>query len=174
MGQSIVKKITAKGVCGDIKKLVNMHMVEGEIPNNIVINLFRIHGKCASYNTKSTDYGDSIQLKGTFVATSLLEEDKVYRSGSCYLPDIAADLVAGMLLDNEDVNSVEFAFDIAIKTDSSSVVGYVYEVTPLLEPQEDDSLSRLASSLPAMPTIKAIEASKGSNAAPVEKPATKK
>lgn len=152
MKMKLMKKITIKGMCGDVKKLVNAHMKDGEIADGIVIKLVRIVGKCNRFEVKSNDLGDSVCLKGQFQATNLITGESA-RGGTCYMPDVAAEAVAGMLQD--DVESVEFGFDISLLSDSTSIVGYVYDVLPLIQPQEDDALNRLADSLPSIPALEA-------------------
>jgi len=141
----LAKKITVKGVCGDVKKNVLMLAKDGVIPNGEKIPLMRVIGKANRFEIKKTDIGESVCLKGQFMATNL-ETGEETRAGSCYLPETAVEAVAGML--QGEVDSVEFGFDISVVTDDSSVVGYVYDVLPLIEPQEDDAMTRLASSLP--------------------------
>lgn len=141
---NLVKKITPKGVCGDIKKRVLALAKDGEIANEQKIYLFRVVGKANRFDVKMTDLGESVALKGMFKATNADGEE--FRAGVCYLPDTASEAVAGAL--NGENESVEFAFDISVITDDSAITGYVYEVKPLIEPTEDDALNRLSDSLP--------------------------
>jgi len=141
---NLVKKITPKGVCGDIKKRVLMLAKDGVIKNGQKIYLMRVVGKATRFDVKMTDLGESIALKGQFKATNTDGEE--FRAGVCYLPDTGAEVIAGALAG--DVECVEFAFDISVVTDDSAITGYVYEVKPLIEPAEDDALNRLAASLP--------------------------
>jgi hypothetical protein len=140
----LLKKLTVKGVFGDVQKAVFATMIDGVIQDGVVIPVMRVVGKCNRYDVKTTDLGDSICLKGSFMATS--PDGEEFRAGTCYLPDTASEAVAGAIQD--DVESVEFAFDVAAVTDGEAVRGYFYEVTPLIEPTEDDALNRLAESLP--------------------------
>lgn len=154
----VIKKITAKEVCGDVKKLVNLNMKDGELPEGLAIPLMRVVGKCDRTQIKTTDIGESLLLLGNFEGINIATGE-VFRSGRCYLPEVAADMIAGMLLD-DSVSAVEFGFDIGVITDPSSIVGYTWEVTPLVEPQDDDALSRLSKSLPALPKLPAPEKKK--------------
>ena len=146
----LVKKITVKGIIGDIKKLTLSLVKDGEIADGQKIELMRVVGKCNRFEIKTNDYGESLCLKGQFQAINKLTGEET-RAGTCYMPDTASEAVAGML--QGEIESVEFAFDIAIVTDASSLVGYVYEVTPLIEPTEDDAMNRLTSSLPDIPKL---------------------
>lgn len=145
----LLKKITIKAVFGDVKKAVaSSELVQGD-----ALPVMRVVGKCDRSAVKETDYGASVTLKGNFMATNLATGE-IARSNTCYLPDAAADAVAGALLDAE---TVEFGFDIFAEVDAGSATGYVYSVTPLIAPKEDDALSRLAASLPAIPQLAAPE-----------------
>lgn len=147
----LLKKITVKGVFGDLKSAVLASAVkDGKMNDGVVVPVMRVVGKCIRYEIKSTDFGDSICLKGNFQATNLATGE-IFRGNTCYLPETAADMVAGAMED--DTASVEFGFDIEAVSDSGVPTGYTYTVTPLIKPQEDDALSRLAASLPQIPQL---------------------
>jgi len=142
----IAKKITVKAVVGDVKRhVIKLADSEGVVADGQTIPLLRVVGKCNRYEVKTNDYGDSVCLKGQFEATNL-ETGEATRAPSCYLPEIAADSVAGLL--QGEIESVDFAYDISIRTDADAITGYVYECVPLIEPQEDDVMTRLSKSLP--------------------------
>ncbi len=136
---------------------------DGEFKDGVVVPLMRIVGKCDRYQVKTTDLGESVALKGNFQATCLRTGETV-RAATCYLPETASDMVAGMLA-GDDVGAVEFGFDISVVSDGDAIVNYVYEIKPLIEPQEDDGLARLAASLPALPGAKPEASKKGSKKA---------
>ena len=146
---SLSKKLSVKGVVGNVKKMV----VEGEIADGQKIARFL--GSAHSVLTGTGDNGDWVAFKGNFGATNLITGEKL-RSGKCFLPDVASDVLHAMVTEAD--SPVEFAFDIAIKKDASSATGYVYSAVPLLQPKQDDPLSRMMEALPPVADTMAIEA----------------
>jgi hypothetical protein len=150
----LLNKITVKNLCGDVKKRVfvkeNFNEETGELKDGIKIPLMRIAGKCTRFEVKETDLGTSIALKGTFQGIDLATNE-VARAPTCYLPGSVADTIAATLA--EGASGVEFGFDLYVVTDSSAITSYVYEIVPLMEPSEDDSLNRMFAALPSIPQL---------------------
>lgn len=89
----------------------------------------------------------SIALTGSFRGVNLLTGEE-FASGKMYLPAIAHDLIAGQL--SGENNAVQFAFDLGVKADKKSPVGYVHVAVPLVDQKrEGDPLAALEASLPA-------------------------
>lgn len=110
-------------------------------------------GKDASGQTVEIEVERSWKaLLGSFEATNL-QTGEVFRSGVCFLPDFAIELVSGQL--TEDVDSVRFGFDVTASYDETSATSYVYDVTALMAPAEDDPLTALASQVNATATLPA-------------------
>lgn len=168
----LTNKLTLKELCGPIKnhflKLVNKET--GEIPAGVRIPLARIAGKATSFFIKETDLGPSVGLKGSFTGMSLMPGDnyqKPVKSGQCYLPGSAGDMVAAAFADGDSKNNaVEFAFDIVGVSDPLSNVLYTFAIESLQEPQGDDSVSRLLASLPPPPAPAGAETTPASGATP--------
>lgn len=145
MSTQLVKKITARDVLGVIKSYVREHGAGKK--DGDIIDGFTIIGQCMGHTTGESSYGPWIKLKGRFRATNKITGD-VFNSAACMLPDEAQDpLLAVLQIDG--AQSVDMAFDIDLKIDDSAAVGYVYVVTPLMQPAEDDPLERLASTVSA-------------------------
>jgi len=143
MTTHLSKKITSKEVMGNIKALVREHGVGKKDGDKI--ELYTIIGQVIGHTTGDSDYGPWIKLKGRFRATNKLTGD-IYNSAAAMLPEEATDpLLAVLAIDG--ASSVDMGFDIALQIDDSSATGYVYTVTPLMSPSEDDPLERLAASL---------------------------
>lgn len=138
MATKIVKKISTKIVCGTVKAPKH-----GEVRP-----LMRVGGMANGVKKGSTDKGDWIALTGSFVARAYNEDgslaDDEYRAGTCFMPDVAVELIAGQI--QEGVN-VTFGFDINVKGDETAIVNYVYEAEPLIEAAEDDPMEQLADTL---------------------------
>lgn len=109
--------------------------------------LMQVIGVATGTKVKDTDFGQSIALLGSFQATNL-KTGKVYRSGVCYLPNLALDLIAPQLSD-KDTKAVEFAFNIGVVYDEGSATSYVYFAEPVIAPGENDPLEMLTKKLPA-------------------------
>lgn len=139
---NLLGKISVKNVCGKI----TVKKDDEERP------LMQVMGIVTGSMIKSSQYGDSIGFKGQFKATNV-ETGEVYRSGVCYLPGVASDLVAGGM--GEGVNSLEFAFGISVKP-ADNPIGYEYIVASLLDVSESDPLEALEGKLnaPALPAPK--------------------
>ncbi len=136
-------KITTKSILGDVKKLVYGGSITG--PTAVM----RIAGIASKLQHGQSDYGDWVKFKGQFNVINLLTGEQTI-SGTCMLPGVASELLEGAMLGAETDNSVEFAFDIILVPDDTSMVGYRYEAKPLIEAKEDDPLLRLMASLPAL------------------------
>lgn len=143
MATKIVKKISMKTICGkvSVKNLPD----EGDKP------LMRVIGQAKGIKTGTSDYGDWAALTGIFEATNI-ETGEVYRSGVCFMPEIAQDMVIPALM-QDSATAVDFAFEIGAEASEDSSVGYVYTIKPLIEAAESDPLRALSEqvqkSLPA-------------------------
>jgi hypothetical protein len=84
-------------------------------------------------------FGDYTGFKGAFQGINLKTSER-FQAGKLFLPDMASNLLEGELASG---NEVEFAFNIGVKADESSSVGYSYTVTPLIKPDKSDPLLQL-------------------------------
>lgn len=139
MATKIVKKISTKVVHGVVKAPKH-----GETKG-----VMRVGGMANGIKKGTTDKGDWIAVTGSFVARNFEEDGSLaedeYRSGTCFMPDVAVELIAGSL--QEEGAQTTFGFDILVKGDDTAIVKYVYEVTPLMDPTEDDPMVQLSASL---------------------------
>ena len=75
-------------------------------------------------------------------------EGKEFRSGVLIMPDVAAQMLAGLLAP-EDVQSVNFGFVLNIRK-TETPIGYEYTATPLMEDTSDtDPLAAIAKQVTA-------------------------
>lgn len=150
---NILKKITVKSVVGNVKKLV----IDGTLAENGgQMNVMRVFGNAVGLKTGESDNGPWTAARGQFKAIALTGENEgvEFVSSVCFMPDVAMDMVEAQMM-ADGVSSVEFAFDISIVADEDSATGYVYTANPLLAPEEDNPLDRLASTLPKLPALEA-------------------
>jgi hypothetical protein len=145
MANSILKKITVKDVCGEIKKPATTTW------------LVRVVGIARDYEIGTTNFGQFVRFKGQFRAIKI-ETGEVFDSGAMILPDIANNLIYGAL-SQDGSNAVEFAFDLGVKP-SKSPTEYDYIVSSLIESKEADPLAALLSNAPALPALPAPSAEK--------------
>lgn len=143
MSFNLIKKISVKTVCGVIDKTA--------LTKEPTI-LMRVMGVAKGIKTGSSTYGEWAAFTGTFEATDLISGE-VSRSGVAFLPDVAFDLIAPLLVGDE-ANGVEFAFDIGVKSDDKVAVGYTYVAMPLVELTEADPIRQLQSKVKALPSPK--------------------
>jgi hypothetical protein len=153
----IVKKITAKIVCGkvDIEKLIDYGKQHGKIA---VMPLFGVIGMAADFQAGETALGPYVKLLGQFKAVNA-ETGEEFRSGAAIIPGSGNDMVYGALRGlGEGGGSVEFAFRVGVQRDESSAVGYVYVVEQVYQQGQTDALSSLESrlSLPAAGNVAQI------------------
>ena len=142
MSSNMIGKITVKQVVGDKAHLRSV-ATEKATP------IMRAAGIARGFEPGEGDNGPWIRFKGSFKAINVATGEE-FISGKLFLPEVATDALVNML-SGEDVDSVEFGFDINLQKDDSSAVGYVYSVTPLIEPSQDNPMDRLMGSLPKLP-----------------------
>lgn len=136
----LVKKISSKTVIGDIK-LMAAQMLVGNEPRR---ELYTVVGIGRTVQGLETDYGTAEKFRGNFLAVNLLTGEE-FRSGACYLPGAAGEMLAGAM--NGD--PIEFGFKIGIELDNAAATGYVYTCESLITPTENDPLTLLSRSISA-------------------------
>lgn len=145
----VVKKITLKKCCGNLKAIVRDRMKAGE-----TLPVLRVIGQVTNASIETSDLGEYVRLRGQFKAINLLDQSE-YTSAACILPDVASYPVYHQMQvpgdDGQTPKVLEFAYDMTIKEDESSAVGYEHGCTPLIETTQDDPLERLSASLPKLP-----------------------
>ena len=143
----VVSKLSTKTMIGTIKP--------GDLPEVGEKPLFRIMGIVNGVKTGQSTYGDWLAFTGQFKAVTISEDGEIgeeFRSGVCFLPEIATDLVRGAI--PEDGSTLEFAFDIgAVRFDSAQ--GYKFTVRPLVDAGVSDPFEAIANKLPDLPKLSA-------------------
>lgn len=146
----MIKKLSVKGVCGDVKKFVRDNLSDDK-PS---VTCMRVVGIAHGVATGTTDNGDWTAFKGGFEATNIITGE-TFAAGRLFLPEVAESLVLAAL-SGDDVDSVNLAFDIGVKINEASVTGYEYFAKPLIKPAENDPLTQLKDSLD-LPALEAPE-----------------
>lgn len=134
----ILNKISMGGIFGKVRKLV----IEDE-----QIDLLVVVGMVKKKVQYKNTFGDSDEpslswgFEGTFKAQRLDTKEQ-FRSARCFLPAIAADIIANQC-DDSDTNLVQFAFVIGIKSNEKIAIGYEYTAKSLIKPVEDEAMQSL-------------------------------
>lgn len=180
MAQQLLKKMSAKTICGNVKSLarVTFYKEKADKDGNLVlledapkgIDLFRVIGVADGIKSGNSQFGDWISFTGNFKAIGLRPDENgevdEYRSAVLFLPAPADQLLVEALKDNDNV---ELAFIIGISP-STGVLGYEYTCQPLIKPQENDAISSLEQKL----GLAQLEAPKESEPEEVAKKSTAK
>lgn len=146
---SLVGKITVKNVFGskgEILKLVMGDQDESHL-------LMRVAGIATETFSGEGDLGPYVGLKGQFMATNMVTGAR-FRSGKCFLPATAVDLISGAVSANPG-GAVQFGFDVLAHYDESAATSYVYDVVPLMDIAENDPLAQLAAQVGVMAALEA-------------------
>lgn len=148
----LLRKISRATVIGDNTAVMEKCLAD----KNKIHPLYRVYGfatgtrKDTDIERKETDtrpgFGSWECLIGQFEAVNL-DTGEVSRSGQCFLPQFAVDMVSGQFGDG--VDRVKFGFEIGAKFDATTPTKYTYQVAPLLEVSEDDPLKAIASQISA-------------------------
>ena len=86
----------------------------------------------------------SYKLIGEFEAR--YKNTKV-RGVNCFIPCDFPNLVMTKLASLDKGSYVDFAVNVAVKSDETSAVGYIFEVSSALPPSETDMLSEMGETL---------------------------
>lgn len=140
----LLAKISYKTVCGKVNR---RELPEDKSP----LHVMRIMGQATKTVTGNTDFGAFVGFMGNFEATNV-RTGEIFRSGKCFLPPVATNLLEGAVAGANGA-PVMFAFDIGVKEDDESSVGYVYTATPILDAGEADPIEQMKKTInaPALP-----------------------
>lgn len=135
---AILRKITVKSVAGsvDVEKLIKA--------DNKRLQLAKIFGTAYKMTPQESALGPYVKFSGRFRAVNA--DGEIFDAPSLIVPGIAQDMLIAAL-DQEGVNEVQFAIEISVKYEPTSVTKYVYEIKPLIEAASDDPIERLTAQL---------------------------
>lgn len=132
---AIQKKLSMKTVFGTVKDIRSAAESFGGKPKPIV----RVMGVANKTRAGEGDNGPWVAFLGQFEFINLITGES-FVGGKAFLPNPVSDMVEAQLEDND---RVQFAFDITVKEDESSAVGYEYGAQTVLSVQENDPLAML-------------------------------
>ena len=126
---SLVSKLTVKSMKAQPKK----HSVKESI------QVATIYGRCTSKKVGSSDFGEFIRFMGEFEGVNAATGE-IFRSGELIVPKTLETLLNGAVVEDA---SVDFAVEIWVEPNESSITGYSYIIKPLVKPAESDALAEL-------------------------------
>lgn len=151
---TILKKMSAKTVCGNVKKLV------AEIAEETNIECYRMFGVITGYEQGETNFGIWTAFRGNF--ESINHEGESFKAVKAFIPEPIDGMIKEQIDLLEKANaeetelakkeerqailievSLEFAIIVEAKRRDDLAIGYEYITKPLVEMQKNDSLSHL-------------------------------
>jgi len=159
----LVKKLTVKNVLGRKPSAALLGA-------NETFDVMTVYGAATSIERGQSDMGDGtvspwIRFKGNFAAIRV-NDGTEFRSGTMFLPDVAADLLAPIVETlPEGSEAVNFGFLVTMKK-ADTTIGYEYTAEPLTKPAEHDPLDVIRGQLAGAPGLAALEAPKTDEKAP--------
>lgn len=144
---ALVKKISAKVIVGDVKKLCKSQ------EDGTVIDLANFYGRATGFKTGASDFGNWTAFLGNFEAVNL-ETGEEFQARQMFL----VEPLQGMLLDQlAESESVDFACTLSVVVNEKLPTGYEYRVTPITELKRSDELESLRQ-LAGAPSLKRLAA----------------
>lgn len=167
-GQRLVKKLTIKTLVGGKMEILAAALTgrEGKANKGDPVPLVRIIGQVTGYKTGTTDLGDFVELRGSFLGTNLVTGEQMDNVSRAIMPDVVGDAVAAAIKGGAE--AAQFAVEIDVTYDEAAATSYVYSVRSLLKVSVAAPvlgiMAQLASEGIAMTPVKQLAAPKLSDA----------
>lgn len=145
MSTAIVSKLTIK----TMKAQPARHSVEKD---DLIAT---IYGRCTDKKAGTSDHGEYIRFIGEFEGINATTGE-AYRSGNMIVPK-TLEMLLDQAITLDENNAVDFAVEVWVEKNESSITGYSYLIKPLIKPAESDVLANLRE-LAAPSTQKQLEA----------------
>lgn len=140
MSVTMVKKLGAKQIIGNVKKAVaDFCANDGD-----KVSLYTIFGIANAVKTGTSNYGDWVAFQGSFEAANYVEGTS-YASNQAFITEPLQSMLMEALTKSD---SVQFAITVDVKRRDDLNQGYEYLTTPHLQTQENDPLAHLRSAVP--------------------------
>lgn len=133
-GQKLLKKLTIKTMIGSKVEILGIALTGREREKDVKgdpVPLLRVIGQVTGYKTGNTDYGDFVELRGSFMGTNLVTGEQMDNVSRAILPDVVADAVASAIKNGAE--AAEFAIEIDVTYDEAAATSYTYGVRTLLK-----------------------------------------
>ncbi len=155
MSVTMVKKLGAKQIVGNVKKAVSDFCAN----DGDRAALYTIFGVANGIKTGTTQYGEWTAFQGQFEATNYVD-GLSYASNQAFITEPIQSMLV-QALQNSD--AVDFAITVDVKRRDDLERGYEYITTPHMQTQESDPLAHLRKSVPQLAApvkVAALEAPK--------------
>lgn len=164
MSVTMVKKLGAKQIIGNVKKAVSDFCAN----DGDKVTLYTIFGVANGVKSGVSNFGAWVAFQGTFEATNYVDGQS-YASNQAFITEPINSMLIKAL---EASDSVQFAITVDAKRRDDVAQGYEYVTTPHMQTQENDPLAHLRLHVPQIAAPVKVE----QLAAPEveEKPATTK
>lgn len=132
-GQRLVKKLTIKTLIGGKMDILAAALTgrEGKANKGDPVPLMRVVGQVTGYKTGTTDLGDFVELRGSFLGTNLITGEQMDNVSRAIMPDVVGDAIAAAIKNGAE--AAEFAVEIDVTYDEAAATSYVYSVRSLLK-----------------------------------------
>lgn len=164
MSVTMVKKLGAKQIIGNVKKAVaDFCANDGD-----KVSLYTIFGVANGVKTGTSNYGDWTAFQGSFEAANYVEGTS-YASNQAFITEPLQSMLVAALRESD---TVEFAITVDVKRRDDLNQGYEYLTTPHISTKENDPLAHLRSAVPqiAAPSkVAVLEAPKAEEKVPAKK-----
>lgn len=142
MSVTMVKKLGAKQIIGNVKKAVaDFCTNDGD-----KVTLYTIFGTANGIKTGTTNHGDWVAFQGQFEATNYVD-GKGYASNQAFITEPIQSMLVRAL---EESDAVDFAITVDAKRRDDLAVGYEYITTPHVKTQQSDPLAHLRGLVPQL------------------------
>ena len=135
MSMTLLKKLGAKQILGDIKNVVKEKCVN----DGDACEVYSIYGTSNGMKTGVGTFGDWCAFVGNMEAINHVTGE-AFAAVSCFVPEPLSTILKNGLAENE---SIEFAFTVSVKRRDDTKEGYEYFVKPHTKMAESDPLANL-------------------------------
>lgn len=161
----VINKITTSDIIG--RKMTIKEVIQWDTENpGQTKPLYRVFGIASSAVGDSTKYGEFFRIYGQFKAINI-ETGEEFGSMQVILPGALERMIAGQLTNG--ATGLQFGFEIGVKADETSQIGYSFTASSLLAAGNalsalEEQINANAPALPAPGNVKALAAPKGKKA----------
>jgi len=135
-GQKLLRKLTIRTAVGSKADILAAAMTGRERDKDPVgepVPILRVVGHVNGYKTGQSDYGDYVELKGSFQGTNLLTGEVTDGVNTAILPDVVGESVAQALKGGAE--AAQFAVEIDVAYVEKAATMYEFSTRTLLKPQ---------------------------------------
>lgn len=148
MSVTMLKKLGAKQIIGDVKKTVKTYCAN----DGDKVTLYTIFGIANGIKTGTTNYGEWVSFQGQFEASNYVDGQS-YASNQAFIVEPLQSMLMAALKKSD---TVQFAITVDVKRRDDLAQGYEYLPTPHIQTQENDPLAHLRNLVPKLEAPKEV------------------